>query len=153
MAIWGTASLCFIQQKVSEQKTCQTLGKRVMCDYVLLNSITAKMWNFIFANDKNVCRHRRQYKKLHTRLFNSFLFFEIVLALYIVKHPFLLLDFGPINHTTNHINHKPDINHKPGISQMGVMKWNNFRSRPAAYVKREDVTICTWEPCTQVSHD
>ena len=62
----------------------------MICDYLLLNCITAK--KFQFNDNKNDLHHEKEHKKLHITHLNSFFFIlRIVFELYVVKTPIFKL--------------------------------------------------------------
>ena len=74
-------------KKVPKRKTSLILRKRVICDYLLLNCITAKTFEILnSAITKTTCIMRKSTKKLHIRHLNSFSISRMVFELYVVKY-------------------------------------------------------------------
>ena len=72
---------------------CQILRKRVICDHLLLNCITAKKFEILNSTiTKTTCIMIKSPKPQKTtcKIFKPFFFIsQIVFELYDVKHPFL----------------------------------------------------------------
>ena len=64
-------------KKVPKRKTCQILRKRVICDYLLLNCITAKTFEILNSTiTKTTCIMRKSTKNYTYKTFKQFFYFS-----------------------------------------------------------------------------